>query len=170
VRTRKPSIAGRLRVISLLLAATLAGCEKTDGPVPVASTTTETKTADAVQACKLVTLDEIVALAGGPLEAIADEGVGRTGCVWEPAGGGLPRLELKIEWGMADVALTATGVLEKHEPGISSPYDDLGDEAVVIGPVVMIKRDEDLVTITVSGIDEADAAVRTIYETATARM
>jgi hypothetical protein len=66
--------------------------------------------------------------------------------------------------------MTANGMLSRHEPGISSPYDGLGDEAVAMGPAVMIKRDDDLVTIIVSGVDEADAAVRKIYDTATARL
>jgi hypothetical protein len=112
----------------------------------------------------------MAALAGKSIQANADEGVGRTGCVWEPQGGGLPRVELKIEWGAAEAAMVASGMLSKHEPGISSPYDGLGDEAVAMGPAVMIKRDEDLFTIIVSGVDEADAAVRKIYDTATARL
>jgi hypothetical protein len=162
--------------ILMLLAALLVSCEKTPAPSSAvqqsaeASATDAPKAAKAVEACKLVTPDEMAALAGKAIQANADEGVGRTGCVWEPVGGGLPRVELKIEWGAGEAAMTANGMLSRHEPGISSPYDGLGDEAVAMGPAVMIKRDDDLVTIIVSGVDEADAAVRKIYDTATARL
>ena len=158
------------------LAALLAGCGKTPAPhsageqSPQASSAAAPEAAKKVIACKLITPDEMTALAGKPIAANADEGYGRTGCVWEPPGGGLPRVELKIEWGAGEAAMTANGMLSRHEPGISSAYDGLGDEAVAMGPAVMIKRDEDLVTIIVSGVDEADAAVRKIYDTATARM
>jgi hypothetical protein len=162
--------------ILVLLATVLSSCGKTPESASsgeqaehasAAAAPISTKT---VEACKLITADEMTALAGKPIQANADEGVGRTGCVWEPAGGGFPRVELKIEWGMAEAAMTASGMLAKHEPGISNPYEGLGDEAVVMGPAVMIKRDEDLFTIIVSGVDEPDAAVRKIYDTATARL
>jgi hypothetical protein len=166
------TIHRRLLPVAGACALLIAGCGAPASP-PAAITSegaTQPAQLKVVQACKLITLEEIAALAGKPLPATPDEGGGATTCVWEPEGGGLPRVELKIERGSAEAAMTAFGMLEKHEPGISNPYDDLGDEAVAIGPAVMIKRDDDLFTITALGVDDSEAAVHKIYETATARM
>jgi hypothetical protein len=161
-----------------LAMGSLAGCGNTEAPSVEAAAMKDNSTpgaqpavaADDVQACKLITQEEMTALAGAAIQPNADNGVGRTGCVWEPPGGGLPRVELKIEWGMADAAMSALGMLAKHEPGINDPYEGLGDEAVITGPAVMIRRDEDLVTIILSGVDDAEGAVRKIYDMATGRL
>lgn len=160
----------------LICVSSLVGCSDSRSPPASAAapdTSSQPSAPDAehqakvVEACKLITAEEIKALAGEPLEATPD---GKTGCVWQAANSALPHIEFKIDRGSAEIAMTAFGMLAKHEPGISNPYDGLGDEAVAIGPSVQIKRDEDLITIIVMGVDDNEAAVRKIYETATARM
>lgn len=120
--------------------------------------------------CDLITADEMSQLLGATVVPTADEGGGRTGCNWAPAGGGMPFAELKVEWGMAEAAMQAASMLSKHEPGINNPYDDLGDEAWVTGPMVMIKKEEDLITLMVYGAQDAEAAIHKMYETATSRL
>lgn len=126
----------------------------------------------ALVACKLVSLDEMKALLGNAgIVATADEDGGATRCTWAPPDGGLPMAELKIERGMAEIAMTAFGMLGKMEPGINNPYDGLGDEAVASGPAVMIKTGDDLYTIMVmGGAEDSDKAIRKIYETAVSRL
>jgi hypothetical protein len=120
--------------------------------------------------CELITADEMSQLLGAAVVPTADEGGGRTGCNWAPAAGGMPFAELKVEWGMAEAAMQAAGMLSKHEPGINDPYDDLGDEAWISGPVVMIKRNEDLISLMVYGAADAETAIHKMYETATSRL
>jgi hypothetical protein len=55
--------------------------------------------------------------------------------------------------------MTAMGMMGKHEPGLTNPYDGIGDQAATVGPALMIRTGEDLVTI-----------VKRIFETAKARM
>ena len=66
--------------------------------------------------------------------------------------------------------MTGLGMLNKHEPGITSPYDGLGDQAIAVGPALMIRTGEDLVTITFSGVDDVPAKARRIFDTAKGRM
>lgn len=120
--------------------------------------------------CDLITADEMSQLLGATVVPTPDEGGGRTGCNWAPAGGGMPSAELKVEWGMAEAAMQAASMLSKHEPGINEPYDDLGDEAWVTGPMVMIKKDEDLITLMVYGGQDTEAAIHKMYETASSRL
>jgi hypothetical protein len=123
-----------------------------------------------LKGCDLITAEEMSQLLGAAVVPTADEGGGRTGCNWAPAAGGMPFAELKVEWGMAEAAMQAAGMLSKHEPGINDPYDDLGDEAWITGPMVMVKRNEDLITLMVYGPGDTEAAIHKMYETATSRL
>jgi hypothetical protein len=125
-----------------------------------------------VPACKLMTLDEMKPLLGrDDIVATAEDGEAVTRCVWSRPSGEMPTAELKIELGSGEVAMAAFGMLGKMEPGINSPYEGLGDQAVASGPVVMIRRGEDLWSIMVFGAAmEHDAAVRKIYDTAVSRL
>ena len=72
--------------------------------------------------------------------------------------------QLQIDLGSAEAAMTASGMLNQMEPGMTDPYEGLGDQASAIGPAVWVRRGEDLVMITIMGVDAHDAAVRRVYE------
>ena len=169
----KLSRAALLLTFSLFLNA----CGKSKPPEPAAANATPPVAESAPsqakpqsKACDLITVEEMSQLLGATVVPTADEGVGRTSCNWAPAGGGMPFAELKVEWGMGDAAMQAASMLSKREPGINDPYDDLGDEAWVTGPAVMIKKGDDLVTIMIYGAQDAAAAVHKIYESAVSRL
>jgi len=61
-------------------------------------------------------------------------------------------------------------VLNRDEPGIGNPYDGVGDQAVAIGPTLMIKTGEDLMKLVFSGVDDAPAKARKIFQTAKPRL
>jgi hypothetical protein len=79
-------------------------------------------------------------------------------------------VQLEIDWGDGEAAMGAFTMLNRNEPGIGSPYDGLGDEAVAIGPTLMIRTGEDLVKLVFSGVDAAPAKARRIFQTAKSRM
>ena len=91
-------------------------------------------------------------------------------CIYKATSGISPYVELSVDWGDGKTAMTAMGMAEKHEPGLTSPYDGIGDQAAVVGPALMIRTGEDLVTIVFSGVSDAPAKVKRIFETAKARM
>lgn len=169
----------RTTLVLVLSLAALSGCGKSESTMPDAAPATSaqeeaqpqaTAARSAPKACDLITADEMTAMVGEPVQGTPDEGGGRTGCVWQPASGGMPYVELKIEWGGGEAAMMASGFLGKVEPGINSAFDDLGDEAVQNGAGVWIKRGDDLVTITPVGTENSESLVRKIYEMATARL
>lgn len=89
---------------------------------------------------------------------------GKTDCNYAPTVGSMPTAQLSVEYGSAEAAMAATGMLERVEPGMTNPYEGLGDQAAAIGPSVWIRQGDDLITITVFGVDATDAAVKRIYE------
>ncbi|MBK7974959.1 MAG: hypothetical protein IPK07_17310 [Deltaproteobacteria bacterium] len=118
-------------------------------------------------ACQLVTASEMTAILGAPVATTAD-GDGK--CTYQPGDGSSPYVELTIARGDGEVAMSAVGAMAKHEPGIADPYAGLGDQAAAVGPALMIRTGEDLMTIVFSGVDGAPAKARKIFDTAKARM
>jgi hypothetical protein len=66
--------------------------------------------------------------------------------------------------------MAGIGMATQQEPGLTSPYDGIGDQAVAVGPALMIRTGEDLVTILFSGVEDAPVAARKIFDTAKAKM
>jgi hypothetical protein len=118
-------------------------------------------------ACTLVSATEMSAILGAPVLAKATS---RYKCIYKPANEISPYAEFSVDWGDGRVAMKGLGMTEEHEPGITSPYDGLGDQAAAIGPALMIRTGEDLVTIVFSGVSDAPAAAKRIFDTAKAKM
>jgi hypothetical protein len=118
----------------------------------------------------LISVQEIAGMLGQEVTATPDEGVGRTGCVWQAMSGAMPYLELKVNFGDGEAAMMAAGMLHSHEPEINEAYEGLGDQAVITGPAVMIKRGEDLFTITPMGVEDPAAITHRVYKLATERL
>jgi hypothetical protein len=112
--------------------------------------------------CERVTAEQMSATLGAPVIA---EPRSNSECHYTPkSGAGMPLAQLTIDLGSAEAAMTASGMLGQIEPGMTNPYEGMGDQASAIGPAVWVRRGEDLIMITVIGVDDHDAAVRRIYE------
>ncbi len=136
-----------------------------------AQTPAATRSGPTPRACTLVSEKEMSAIVGAPVVAEAnDRSAGRTECTYKPAGGSFPYVELSVDWGDGETAMAATGMMEQREPGISNPYDGIGDQAAVVGPALMIRTGKDLVTITLTGVSDVPAAAKRIFDTAKPRM
>lgn len=123
------------------------------------------------RACTLVTDAEMSAVLGATVVGEADErSSGRTVCTYKPASGISPHVELAVDWGGGAAAMVAMGMMGKVEPGLTSPYEGLGDNAAAVGPMLMIKTGEDLVQITLTGVSEVPVKARKIFDTAKAKM
>jgi outer membrane protein OmpA-like peptidoglycan-associated protein len=155
--------------MALLLAA--AACSKSN-----ATATEPPKTAAAAQpnprppACVMVTAAEMSSLVGTTLVAEGDRGSGTTTCRYKPADRSLPYVELEVDWGNGAVALTSVGMLSRLEPGIADRLAGLGDQASVIGPRLMIRTGEDLVSLTLMGVEDTVAAAKRIVALMRPRM
>ena len=122
-------------------------------------------------ACSLVTDAEMSAILGAVVAADSKDRAGaRTECHYQPASGISPAVKLSVDWGDGRVAMKASGAMGRYEPGISNPYAGIGDEAAAVGPALMIRTGEDLVTLVFTGVSEAPAKARRIFQTAKGRM
>ncbi|MCX7041480.1 MAG: hypothetical protein NT117_02065 [Gammaproteobacteria bacterium] len=168
-------------VTSVVLSLALAGCSKpTAAPSDDsgAAATLPTAAADALVAeapkplaCDMVTASEMSAIVGGEVAAQPNEGSsGKTECIYTAVKGISPYVELSVEWGEGELAMKSAGAMSQVEPGITSPYDGIGDQAISVGTSLMIRTGPDLMTITFSGVDNAPAAAKKIFDTAKARM
>ncbi len=118
-------------------------------------------------ACALVTEAQMSTILGTPMAAQAN---GDNKCIYKPTAAVSPYVEFSVDWGDGEAAMQGVGMAEQHEPGLTSPYDGIGDQAVAVGPALMIRTGEDLVTIVFSGVEDTPAVAKKIFDTAKAGM
>jgi hypothetical protein len=118
-------------------------------------------------ACTLVSEAEMSAILGTPVIAKAPR---RSKCIYKPASEISPYAEFSVDWGDGKAAMSGIGMAEQHEPGMTSPYDGLGDQAAAVGPALMIRTGDDLITIVLSGVTDAPASAKKIFDTAHGKM
>jgi hypothetical protein len=153
----------------LLAGALLAACSKSESPASSAAPNAPVPASAAalakqpVTACTMVTQDAMSAILGAAVVAKPDEGTGRTGCIYTPASGTGPAVELRVEWGMAQIAIKGVGMAGRAEPGLANPLAGLGDQAAQMGPALMIATGEDLVTITFGSVDDVVPKAKAIF-------
>lgn len=155
----------------------LAACAPADAPSPTASGAVSAPVATALaakepaKACDMVTEAEMSVILGGAVTAQRNDGSnGKTECIYSAVTGISPYVEFSVDWGSGEGAMMGMGMLGQHEPGMVSPYDGIGDQAAAVGPALMIRTGEDLVTIVFSGVDDTPAKAKQIFDTAKARM
>lgn len=137
----------------------------------VAAADAATPLRPAPRACALVTEAEMSTILGVSVVAEAnDRSNGKTECIYKPASGVSPYVEFSVDWGSGEAAMAATGMMGKLEPGLTSPYEGIGDQASAVGPALMIRTGDDLITIVSSGVSDVPAKARQIFNTAKARM
>jgi hypothetical protein len=170
------------RIATLVGAAALCACSKPEAPLPagVANVTSAASTAvpavpapptnQPVMACAMVTPAAMSAILGAAVIAKPDEAMGRTGCIYTPAGGTGPAVELRVEWGAAQMAIKGVGMAGRAEPGLTNPLAGLGDQAVQVGPAIMIATGEDLVTVVFASVDDVVPKAKAIFALVKARL
>lgn len=171
----------RLAFAGLLLAlSVLGGCSKppaesapaTGASALPSAAAPEKPSREDARACDLVTSQEMSAILGSAVVGAepGHKSSGVTGCVYNAVKGVSPYVEFSVEWGEGEDAMRAAGAMGKAEPGIANPYAGIGDQAMAVGPTLWIRSGADLVKIVFSGVDDAPAKAKRIFETAKARM
>ncbi|HET7655728.1 MAG TPA: hypothetical protein VFK18_01875 [Luteimonas sp.] len=121
-------------------------------------------------ACELVTAAEMGKILGQAVTANGEDRFSnQTQCIYDSASG-LPHVSFEVAWGDAQAAATAMGLMNRREPGIAPEGDDLGDGYTQMGPTLMIRVGEDLVTLQLVGVEDTHATARRILEVAKPRM
>lgn len=118
----------------------------------------------------MVTAVEMSAIVGTTVSAEREEGNGTTTCRYKPADRSTPYVEVKVEWGGGGPAMMAAGFLSRHEPGIADPLAGLGDQASAMGPALWVRVGEDLLNLTLSGVEDDVSVAKRIVTTMRPRM
>ena len=119
-------------------------------------------------ACELVTQPQMSDILGTPVIA---EPSGRSKCTYKAAGPtGLPYAEFEYAPGDGAAGMAGAGFAGSGQPGMTSPYDGIGDQAVAVGPALFIRTGDDLATIVLSGVKDRRTAAKRILDTAKAAM
>ena len=174
MRSKPLTTTATLRTSVLALAALLcAGCNSAKKPAAVDATPPAVKAAEPskqASACEMVTQSEMSAILGVAITAQdTTHSAGETACTYS-APSGFPTVQLEVDWGDGEVAMSAFAMLKRGEPRIGNAYEGLGDQAVAVGPTLMIRTGEDLVKLVFTGVDDAPTKARKIFQTAQPRL
>lgn len=86
-----------------------------------------------------------------------------------PSGPG-PYSEIEVARGDGRIAMRAAGVMARAEPGIDDPLAGIGDQAVMAGPLIMVRKGEDLVNIVMSGVHAPITKAKAVFATVERRL
>lgn len=166
------------RIVSLTLPVMLlAACGKKDTAAPQSrQTAAPVANAPAPQrqtptACAMVSSAEMSAILGSAVVGEPREGSSnQTQCIYKSASPHSPYVEFTVNWGDGEGAMEAQSMLGKQQAGLTRAYPGVGDQAYAVGPELMIRNGDDLVTLLVLGVNDAPATVKRIFDTAKPRM
>ena len=174
----KPAPAYLRQVVAAVLFASLCACAKPAGTAHDVVTATAAPTADAAAAavaaaqkrddpCGYVSEAEMRAILHAP---VVPHVSGGSKCVYALPSGPGPYSQIEVARGDGRVAMKAAGAMAHMEPGIDNPLAGVGDQAVQVGPAIMVRTGEDLVTIVMSGVDAPIKKAKVIFSTVKRRV
>ncbi len=116
-------------------------------------------------ACGLVSAADMSTILGTAVGAVADDRGGQTKCTYETPGGelGAPYAEVQLNWGDGEAGMKGAGVMEPELGQVMGKLAGLGDQATSVGPMILIRRGQDLITLVVSGVPDGTDAARRVY-------
>jgi hypothetical protein len=157
-----------------VVVATAACSQQNADPVAPPQPTSRAEAGAAQQpppsACTLVTTAEMSGIVGTAMSADGENGTGTTVCRYRATASSTPAVEIKIDWGNGAAGMMGAGLVGLREPGVADPLAGLGDQAAVVGPTVWVRLGDDLVILTLSGIDDDTATARRIVDVVRPRM
>lgn len=160
--------------LPVLLLAACSRKDKTTSESQQAAGTTAIAPADQRKppsACAMVTAAEMSTILGSSVAAASqDDGGNKTECIYKGATPQSPYVEFTVNWGDGEGAMTAQAMLGQQQSGLTHAYPGIGDQAYAVGPELMIRTGDDLVTLLVIGVSDAPATVKRIFDTAKPRM
>ncbi len=124
-----------------------------------------TSASAAPTACGLVSAADMSAVLGTTVTAAADDRGGQTKCTYETAGGelGAPYAEVQLNWGDGESGMMGAGAMKSDLGAVMGNLAGLGDQATTVGPMILIRRGDDLITLVISGVPDGTAAAKSIY-------
>jgi hypothetical protein len=123
-------------------------------------------------ACELISAADMSAVLGSVVAAAADDRGGQTKCTYEAAGDqiGGPYAEVQLSWGDGVAGMKGAGAMEPQLGQVMSKLAGLGDQATSVGPMILIRRGSDLITLVISGVPDSTGKAKRIYGLLDARL
>lgn len=123
-------------------------------------------------ACELIPAAEMSTVLGKAVTAEADNRGGQTKCTYSSAGDeiGGPYAEVQLNWGDGVAGMKGAGAMEPQFGKVMGQFAGLGDQATSVGPMILIRRSADLITLVISGVPDSTAAAKRIYGLLDARL
>lgn len=117
-------------------------------------------------ACGLISAEEMSNVLGSTVAAVADDRGGQTKCTYESAANELggAYAEVQLNWGDGAAGMAGAGAMEADLGQVMGQLADVGDQATMVGPMILIRRNEDLITLVISGVPDSAASARRIYK------
>jgi hypothetical protein len=126
----------------------------------------------APSACELIPAADMSAVLGSAVAAVADNRGGQTKCTYESAGAeiGGPYAEVELSWGDGVAGMKGAGAMEPQLGQVMGKLAGLGDQATSVGPMILIRRGSDLITLVISGVPDTTSKAKRIYSLLDARL
>ena len=123
-------------------------------------------------ACELISAADMSAVLGKAVTAENDDRGGQTKCTYSSAGDeiGGPYAEVQLNWGDGVAGMKGAGAMEPQLGKVMGQLAGLGDQATSVGPMILIRRSTDLITLVISGVLDSTAAAKRIYGLLDARL
>jgi hypothetical protein len=130
-----------------------------------------TSVSAAPTACGLVSAADMSAVLGTTVGAVADDRGGQTKCTYEVGGDeiGGAYAEVQLNWGDGESGMKGAGIMEPELGSVMGKLA-LGDQATSVGPMILIRRGSDLITLVISGVPDSNDAAKRIYDLLDARL
>ncbi len=114
-------------------------------------------------ACTLLTAAEMGEVIGSTLTSEADDRGAQTKCSYSPQDGFTPYAELQINWNDGKPGMAGAAAMRGQLKDVTSELAGLGDEATSVGPMILIRRGADLITLVLSGVSDSSTKAKLIY-------
>lgn len=116
-------------------------------------------------ACNLIPAEEMSAVLGKPVTAVADDRGKQTKCTYESSDGeiGGAYAEVQLNWGDGEAGMAGVGLAKPQLEKVMGELAGLGDQATSVGPMILIRRNNDLITLVLSGVPDSVTSAKRIY-------
>ena len=123
-------------------------------------------------ACGLISAAEMSDVLGSAVSAVADDRGGQTKCTYSASGDELggAYAEVQLNWGDGVAGMKGAGAMEPQLGEVMGNLAGLGDQATSVGPMILIRRSNDLITLVISGVPDSTNAAKRIYSLINARL
>ena len=118
-------------------------------------------------ACEIISQVEMSAILATP---VISQSSGQSRCIYHSDIASGPHVEFTLDRGDGAAAMAGAGYAGKREPGLPNPYSGIGDQAVAVGPALLIRTGDDLVTLVFSGVRDTPTVAKQIFQAAKAKM